>query len=223
MKSNSKRSVVAVSRKNASSAFHAHRSPRRRAVRATQTQRTRPAIAITPAPYMWPRVWAGTSPLTPPRSIDGLTEASQSRSPGSSWTARKAATTIIHEPAVRRSPSLARYATTAATTTQIPAQTVTPRFARNTVTPPRALLDSTRALPYSKMSRGVKRPYHAEHRARVAKLQVEATRNLILDAARLLFERDGYHAATIRAIAAEAEVSEPTVYVHFGSKLSLLQ
>ena len=73
------------------------------------------------------------------------------------------------------------------------------------------------------MSRVVKRPYHAEHRARVAKLQVEATRNLILDAARLLFERDGYHAAAIRAIAAEAEVSEPTVYVHFGSKLSLLQ
>jgi AcrR family transcriptional regulator len=73
------------------------------------------------------------------------------------------------------------------------------------------------------MSRAVKRPYNAEHRARVAKLQVEATRNLILDAARLLFERDGYHAATIRAIAAEAEVSEPTVYVHFGSKLALLQ
>jgi AcrR family transcriptional regulator len=73
------------------------------------------------------------------------------------------------------------------------------------------------------MSRPVKRPYHAAHRARVAKLQVEATRQLILDAAGRLFERDGYHATTIRAIAAEADLSEPTVYLHLGSKLALLQ
>jgi AcrR family transcriptional regulator len=73
------------------------------------------------------------------------------------------------------------------------------------------------------MGQPVKRGYRAEHRARVAKLQVEATRQVVTDSARYLFERDGYHRTTIRAIAAEAGLAEATVYFHFGSKPAILQ
>jgi len=73
------------------------------------------------------------------------------------------------------------------------------------------------------MGQPVKRGYRAEHRARVAKLQVEATRQVVTDTGRYLFERDGYHRTTIRAIAAEAGLAEATVYFHFGSKPAILQ
>jgi len=69
----------------------------------------------------------------------------------------------------------------------------------------------------------VKRPYRSEHRARAARDQVEATKQVILDASRRLFERVGYQSTTIKAIAAEARLSEPTVYLHFGSKLAILR
>jgi AcrR family transcriptional regulator len=69
----------------------------------------------------------------------------------------------------------------------------------------------------------VKRPYRSEHRTRAARQQVEATKQVILDASRRIFERDGYQRATIKAIASEAGLSEPTVYLHFGSKPAILR
>jgi AcrR family transcriptional regulator len=53
--------------------------------------------------------------------------------------------------------------------------------------------------------------------------QAAATRELILTAAQRLFERDGYSATTIAAIAREAGVSPKTVYLGFDSKSGLLR
>src|SRR3954467_10576712 len=53
--------------------------------------------------------------------------------------------------------------------------------------------------------------------------QAEATRGDILAAARRLFERDGYAATTMEAIAAEAGVALKTVYVAFETKSGLLR
>lgn len=43
----------------------------------------------------------------------------------------------------------------------------------------------------------------------------------ILDAALRVFTRKGFNAATIREIMTEAEVTQPAIYYHFGSKLGL--
>jgi AcrR family transcriptional regulator len=48
------------------------------------------------------------------------------------------------------------------------------------------------------------------------------TQARILEVARLHFERDGFEAASIRAIAAEAGVASGTVLLHFSDKLGLL-
>jgi len=53
--------------------------------------------------------------------------------------------------------------------------------------------------------------------------QAAATRREILDAARLLFERDGYATTTMAAIAREAGVSLKTVYVAFETKSGVLR
>jgi AcrR family transcriptional regulator len=53
--------------------------------------------------------------------------------------------------------------------------------------------------------------------------QAAATRREILDAAQRLFERDGYGATTMAAIAAEAGVALKTVYVVFETKAGLLR
>jgi AcrR family transcriptional regulator len=53
--------------------------------------------------------------------------------------------------------------------------------------------------------------------------QAEATRLQILDAAQRLFERDGYPATTVGAIAAEARVALKTVYVAFETKAGVLR
>jgi AcrR family transcriptional regulator len=53
--------------------------------------------------------------------------------------------------------------------------------------------------------------------------QAAATRDAILQAARRLFERDGYAATSIAAIAAEAGVSVKTVYLAFESKGGLVR
>ena len=53
--------------------------------------------------------------------------------------------------------------------------------------------------------------------------QAEATRQAILDAARRLFERDGYTATSVPTIAAEAGVALKTVYVIFETKVGLLR
>ena len=53
--------------------------------------------------------------------------------------------------------------------------------------------------------------------------QAAATRREILDAAERLFERDGYPATTMAAIAAEARVALKTVYVAFDTKAGVLR
>jgi AcrR family transcriptional regulator len=53
--------------------------------------------------------------------------------------------------------------------------------------------------------------------------QAAATRRAILDAAQRLFERDGYAATTMAAIAREAGVALKTVYVAFETKSGVLQ
>src|ERR1700730_12204147 len=50
----------------------------------------------------------------------------------------------------------------------------------------------------------------------------QATRRRIRDAARRLFVERGYVATTIEAIAGEAGVAVPTVYLAFGTKRALL-
>ena len=65
----------------------------------------------------------------------------------------------------------------------------------------------------------VRRGYHSPRRQQ----QAAATRRGILDAAQRLFERHGYPATTMEAIAAEAGVALKTVYVTFTTKSGLLR
>jgi AcrR family transcriptional regulator len=69
------------------------------------------------------------------------------------------------------------------------------------------------------MADRVKRRYDSPRRRQ----QAAATRREILDAARRLFERDGYAATTMAAIAAEAGVALKTVYVAFATKSGVLR
>jgi AcrR family transcriptional regulator len=70
------------------------------------------------------------------------------------------------------------------------------------------------------MTERVKRPrrYHSPRRRE----QAAATRQAILEAAQRLFERQGYAATSMPAIAAEAGVALKTVYVAFETKARLL-
>jgi AcrR family transcriptional regulator len=63
------------------------------------------------------------------------------------------------------------------------------------------------------------RPYNSPRRRE----QAAATRAVILEAAQRLFERDGYSATTMAAVAAEAGVAVKTVYVAFETKSGLLR
>jgi AcrR family transcriptional regulator len=69
------------------------------------------------------------------------------------------------------------------------------------------------------MTEPVKRTYNSARRSK----QAAATRREILDAARRLFERQGYAATTMGAIADEAGVAPKTVYVAFESKAGVLR
>ena len=69
------------------------------------------------------------------------------------------------------------------------------------------------------MAERVKRPYDSPLRRE----QADATRRRILDAAQRLFERDGFTATTMAAIAAEARVSLKTVYLAFETKAGVLR
>ena len=62
------------------------------------------------------------------------------------------------------------------------------------------------------------RRYRSERR----RDQTEQTRQLVLDAARKLFEERGWEGASIAAIAKEAQVSEETIYARFRNKRTLL-
>src|SRR5438128_6263414 len=53
--------------------------------------------------------------------------------------------------------------------------------------------------------------------------QAAATRREILEAAQRLFERDGYAATTMAAIATEAGVALKTIYVAFETKSGVLR
>lgn len=64
-----------------------------------------------------------------------------------------------------------------------------------------------------------KRKYDSRRRLQ----QAAVTRRSILDAAQLLFERDGYVATTMEAIAGEAGVALKTVYSAFTTKSGLLR
>jgi AcrR family transcriptional regulator len=63
-----------------------------------------------------------------------------------------------------------------------------------------------------------RRPYRSDRRRK----QAAATRDTILDAARLLFSQRGYSGTTVEAIAESAGVAAITVYSTFGSKRALL-
>jgi AcrR family transcriptional regulator len=64
-----------------------------------------------------------------------------------------------------------------------------------------------------------KRSYNSPRRRE----QAAATRREILEAAQRLFERQGYAATTMQAIAAEARVALKTVYVAFETKSGVLR
>ena len=70
----------------------------------------------------------------------------------------------------------------------------------------------------SRLQTKPRRPYSSP----IRQAQADATRRAIVVAARRVFSSAGYVAATIDAVAAEAQVSAPTVYAIFGSKASLL-
>ncbi len=71
------------------------------------------------------------------------------------------------------------------------------------------------------MAEGVKRT--RTYRSPRRKAQAAATKRAVLDAAQQLFQRDGYVATTMEAIAAEAGVSLKTVYLAFTTKAGLLR
>src|SRR5919199_2310631 len=61
------------------------------------------------------------------------------------------------------------------------------------------------------------------YESRLRQEQAAATRREILEAAQRLFERQGYAATTMAAIAAESGVALKTVYVAFETKSGLLR
>lgn len=65
-------------------------------------------------------------------------------------------------------------------------------------------------------------PPTVKARSTYRRQQAAATRERILDAARLLFARDGYGATSMDAIATEAGVGARTVYAVFGTKREIL-
>jgi AcrR family transcriptional regulator len=68
------------------------------------------------------------------------------------------------------------------------------------------------------MPRTAKRPYHAPQRAAAA----ERTRHAVVAAAKAEFEARGWAGATVREVAASADVSPKTVEALFGTKAALL-
>ena len=73
------------------------------------------------------------------------------------------------------------------------------------------------------MTESEQRPARRSYRSEVRAQQAARTREVITRAARRLFEKDGFAASTIAAIATEAGVSQQTVYAAFGSKAALVR
>jgi AcrR family transcriptional regulator len=71
------------------------------------------------------------------------------------------------------------------------------------------------------MSDGVKGT--RKYESAIRREQAALTRRRILEAAQRLFEREGYTATTMAAIAEEARVSLKTVYLSFGTKAGTLR
>lgn len=67
------------------------------------------------------------------------------------------------------------------------------------------------------------KPPRRGYRSPTRDARAKATRRRILDSAARRFIQDGYRAATVEAIAADAEVSAKTVYHLFSSKAGLLK
>jgi AcrR family transcriptional regulator len=63
----------------------------------------------------------------------------------------------------------------------------------------------------------------ARPRARATRRSSAEIRRLLLDAARELFERQGYQATTTQQIVDTARVDAPTLYRHFSSKADLFE
>jgi TetR/AcrR family transcriptional regulator of autoinduction and epiphytic fitness len=68
-------------------------------------------------------------------------------------------------------------------------------------------------------SRVKRRPYDSSNRVR----QAQQTRRRIVEAAALLFAREGYSGTSIKAIAETAGVAVPTVYASLRSKANILR
>lgn len=69
------------------------------------------------------------------------------------------------------------------------------------------------------MTRDKKRIYHSETRD----AQAFQTRSQILEAAKVLFQAEGFDRVTIQKLAEAAQVSMPTIYAIFKSKRGVLQ
>lgn len=72
------------------------------------------------------------------------------------------------------------------------------------------------------MAKSVQRSTRRTYRSPLREASATATRRAVLSAAREVFVRSGYDAATIEAIASAAHVSAPTVYALFRSKAGVL-
>ncbi|MEX2195887.1 MAG: helix-turn-helix domain-containing protein [Thermoleophilaceae bacterium] len=66
-------------------------------------------------------------------------------------------------------------------------------------------------------------PAPAASRTRQPRMPIEARREQVLDAALRLISRHGYGAATMEAIAREADLSKPVVYNAYRDRAALLQ
>lgn len=62
----------------------------------------------------------------------------------------------------------------------------------------------------------------AEQQDSIQAQLIKARRNQILDAATQVFAAKGFHGATIRQIAQQAEIADGTIYIYFKTKTDLL-
>jgi AcrR family transcriptional regulator len=67
------------------------------------------------------------------------------------------------------------------------------------------------------------RPSPTQPRQTLRDQQRVVTRQRLLDAARLVFQRDGYGQATVGDIANQASINRATFYLHFPSKAALFE